>query len=43
MNMGNDYRSDRNVSQQEQVQRDNLQNPVQIIRDMTDSLYPIYA
>ena len=43
MNMGNDCRSDRNVSQQERVQRDNLQNPVQIIRDMTDSLYPICA
>ena len=38
MNMGNNYRSDRNATRQDQVQRENLQNPVQIIRDLTDSI-----
>lgn len=38
MNMGNNYRSDRNATRQDQAQRENLQNPVQIIRDLTDSI-----
>ena len=38
MNMGNNYRRDRNATRQDQVQRGNLQNPVQIIRDLTDSI-----